>query len=336
MTIYDIAEHCGVSIATVSRVLNGSDKVSPKTKKKILAAMNEMEYTPNPFARGLGLDSMKMVGILCTDIADTFYARAVALVERGLKEKGINVILGCTGEKIQEKIRYTQIMTQQRVDAMLLIGSSYNFTPNNPECEYLREAASKMPIVTVNSRIELDNVYSVVCDEISGIRDCTNLLIDQGHENILYLYDKLNASGQQKLQGYESALKNHGLKQNQRQLTIAHKRDMHSAQSAVRELLQDKYEFTAILASEDILAVGAQKALAEAGLSMPVIGCNNSILAQCATPALTSLDNRLDVLCPAAVEILEKIVLNGNTAILPTVTMFPPVLVERDSFRYTK
>lgn len=336
MTIYDIAEHCGVSIATVSRVLNGSDKVRPKTKEKILNAMKEMEYTPNPFARGLGLDSMKMVGILCTDISDTFYARAVALVENGLKKKGMNVILICTGDEYEEKARYMQLMLTQHVDAILLIGSSYSLDEDEADNSYIKEAAAKIPIVTVNSRVEVDNVYSVLCDEASGIKECTNLLIDSKHTNILYLYDKLNASGRQKLQGYETALASKGLKSNTHQVVISHKRDLQSAQDTVTKLLKAAHEFTAIIASEDILAIGAQKALTEAGLSMPVIGCNNSILAKCATPALTSLDNRLDILCPVAVDILEKIVLDGDTSTLPSVTVYPPFIKERDSFKFSK
>ena len=76
MTIYDIAKACGVSIATVSRVLNNSDKVSSKTRQKVLAVIKQENYTPNPFARGLGLDSMKMIGLLCTDVADAQIGRA--------------------------------------------------------------------------------------------------------------------------------------------------------------------------------------------------------------------------------------------------------------------
>ena len=80
ITIYDIAQKCGVSIATVSRVLNGSSRVSEKTRARILEVMKDMGYKPNPFARGLGLDSMKIVGVICTDVADIFYARAVSLL----------------------------------------------------------------------------------------------------------------------------------------------------------------------------------------------------------------------------------------------------------------
>ena len=78
MNIYDIAKLANVSIATVSRVVNNSPKVSPKTKEKVLAVMKENEYTPNAFARGLGLGSMKTVGIICPNIDDIYMAKAVS------------------------------------------------------------------------------------------------------------------------------------------------------------------------------------------------------------------------------------------------------------------
>lgn len=93
ITIYDIAQKCNVSIATVSRVLNGSTRVSEKTRAKVLQVMKEMGYKPNPFARGLGLDSMKIVGVICTDVADIFYAHAVSLLEDGLRKHHFDVML---------------------------------------------------------------------------------------------------------------------------------------------------------------------------------------------------------------------------------------------------
>lgn len=111
MNIYDIAKLSGVSIATVSRVVNGSPRVSEKTKQKVLAVMEESEYTPNVFARGLGLNSMKTIGILCPDISDQYMAEAVSHLEKRLHECGYDCILGCSGSiKIEKKISYPVIV----------------------------------------------------------------------------------------------------------------------------------------------------------------------------------------------------------------------------------
>ena len=82
MNIYDIVDMAGVSIATVSRVVNGSPNVSEKTKKKVLDVIEKADYTPNVFARGLGLDSMKTIGILCPDISDLYMAEAVSALRK--------------------------------------------------------------------------------------------------------------------------------------------------------------------------------------------------------------------------------------------------------------
>ena len=82
MNIYDVSKKAGVSIATVSRVLNGNHNVSEKTRSKVISAMKELDYTPNIFARGLGLNTMKTIGIMCTDSSDTYLANAVYYVEQ--------------------------------------------------------------------------------------------------------------------------------------------------------------------------------------------------------------------------------------------------------------
>ena len=93
MNIYDVSEHAGVSIATVSRVLNGNPNVSEKTREKVLKVMDELGYTPNVFARGLGLNTMRTIGIMCSDSSDPYLAGAIYYLERGLRAHGYDAIL---------------------------------------------------------------------------------------------------------------------------------------------------------------------------------------------------------------------------------------------------
>ncbi len=328
MTIYDIAKACGVSIATVSRVLNNSEKVSEKTRQKVLAVIQEENYSPNPFARGLGLDSMKMIGLLCTDVSDAFYAKAVSLVEHELKQRGLDMMLVCTGNDLNEKKKYIQFLLKKHVDAIILIGSPFREDGDN---SHVAEAAHEVPIIAINSLLELPNVYSVLCDEASGIELAVRRLADNGCRNILYLYDNLTYSGQQKIRGYREGLEAAGLQKQDKFLCQVSK-DLISAQQMVQRLLKQQLPFSAIIGSEDIIAIGAQKALSAAGIEIPVIGCNNSVLAECATPFLTSIDNRLDILCPAAVDVLTKILDNGPQA-APSQTVFPAIIQYRESFK---
>ena len=326
MNIYDIAKACGVSTATVSRVLNGSSKVSEKTRSKVMAVMEEAKYTPNPFARGLTLNTMKMVGILCTDISDAFYAKAVSLIENDLKQRSINMILSCTGTQLSDKKKYIKLLLEKHVDALILIGSPF-YEENDRS--HLIAAAKKIPIIMINSLIDIPNVYCVACDEYRAILNSVKQLSRAGHRSILYLYDSLTYSGQQKLQGYKAAVSLCRLN-NSPLLICQSERSLDTIDKRVREHLA-QVKFTAVMASEDILATGAQKALIKCGPHLPVIGCNNSIIAECSTPSLTSIDNRLDVLCPTAVSILDDI-LKGNTDNTPTQMIFSPQLVYRESF----
>ena len=97
MNIYDVSQKAGVSIATVSRVLNGNPNVSQKTKEKVLNVMDELGYKPNVFARGLGLNTMKAIGIMCPDSSDTFLANAVYYLEQNLRKYGYEIIKEITG-----------------------------------------------------------------------------------------------------------------------------------------------------------------------------------------------------------------------------------------------
>lgn len=329
MNIYDIATRAGVSIATVSRVINGSDRVSDDTREKILAVMDEMGYVPNGFARGLGLGTMKMIGLLCTDVADPYYAKAVSVLESALTEEGYDAILGCTGDTIEGKKRCIQRMLAKKVDALILVSSRFSETSDHPHIE---RAARQIPVVVVNGVIDAPNTYCVTCDEKSAMRENIALLYHSGRRQILYAYDVETYSSMQKLAGLRLGLQDMGLAPESLQLVKAEKgkgaRPLISA-----ALRQTREPFSAILASEDYLAADAMKAASACGLSIPgdvaVIGFNNSELCRYTTPELTSVDNRAEDLCLTAVKLLRD-VFSGKQA--PGKTVFSPFLIRRQTF----
>lgn len=327
MNIHDIAARCGVSSATVSRVLNHSPKVSEKTRERVLTVMREEGYTPNAFARGLGLDSMKMVGILCTDVADLYYARAVSLVERSLRERGFDILLCCTGNTLAEKQRQLNRLLEKRVDALVLIGSAFREEQDN---SHLKKAAAQVPVVIINAWISIPNVHCVLCDEREAMERNIRLLAAKGCRRILYLYDTLTYSGLEKLSGIREGLAACGLPEQKELFLKTPEKSIASARQAVKELLEGGILPDAVAASEDLLAVGAQKALKEAGICIPLIGFNNSTYGECTSPALTSVDNMLDMICPTAVQLLAKR-LAGQEA--PQKILFSSRLVERETFQ---
>ncbi len=116
--------------------------------------MDENNYTPNMFARSLGLNTMKMVGVLCSDISDIFYARSISVIEKRLRAEGFDMILCCTGVNITDKKKYMELLLQKRVDAMILIGSIFKEQNDN---SHIEEAARRVPLVIINSYLDLPN-----------------------------------------------------------------------------------------------------------------------------------------------------------------------------------
>ncbi|MDD3428407.1 MAG: LacI family DNA-binding transcriptional regulator [Oscillospiraceae bacterium] len=325
MNIYDIAEKAGVSIATVSRVLNESDNVSPKTKAKVLAAIEETGYTPNIFARGLGLNSIKMIGVLCIDVADMYYAKAVSSLEKLLRAEEYDVLLYCTGETREEKCRCINRLLDKRVDAIITIGSS--FTDNLLDDDF-KQAVHTVPVIMINGRVDMPGIYSISCDEAAATENSVKQLYHCGYSNILYLYDCETASGKAKMSGFQNAITQLGITKHS--YTIRSPRTVGDGCAVAQAILQKHPHINAIVTSEDILAVGALQALDKLGKKAPVIGFNNSLLAECTLPTLTSVDNMVEVLCSTSVSILTEIFKEKP---VPERIVLSPRLVERNSFR---
>lgn len=328
MNIYDIAARAGVSIATVSRVINGRGNVSEKTRSRVLEVMKEEAYTPNIFARSLGLGTMKMVGVMCSDIADIFYARAVSIIENELRAAGYDALLCCTGADLQDKKKAVELLLSKRVDAIILVGSVFKEHSDN---SHIEKAAAAVPVIVINGVFDIPGTYCLLCDEARAVAGNVKLLCSQGRQRILYLYDSDSFSGMSKLAGYRQGMEEAGLGGQMRIHRCA--RGMEPAREAVAQLLAGGAEFNAVITAEDILAVGAVKALQAAGRLVPeqvaVIGFNDSVLAACATPSLTSVDNKAQALCTGAVRALIDVFAGRDVA---QKTVLSSQLIYRESF----
>ncbi len=304
MNIYDIAQKAGVSTATVSRVINGSKSVSEKTRQRVSTIMLQTGYTPNVFARGLVVNSMKTIGVMTIDVRDLYYAGSIHALENEARKLGYNVILCNTGEDISEKKKYLKLLLQKRVDGIILIGSVFKEKADN---QHITEAAAEVPVVLINGYLEGKNIYSIMCDDSKAVKTAVKYFADIGHKAVCYIYDVETFSGMEKLRGFKNAILEYQLYDGHETIFRAPK-GMEGGYGAIRQFLKSGAEFTAVIASEDILAAGALKAFAEAGIAVPgkvsVIGYNNSVISQCTTPALTSVDNKVESISATAVNLL--------------------------------
>ena len=326
MNIYDVSEHAGVSIATVSRVLNGNPNVSEKTREKVLKVMDELGYTPNVFARGLGLNTMKTIGIMCSDSSDPYLAGAIYYLERGLRAHGYDAILCCTGYDLDAKQKYFDLLRSKRVDAIILAGSKF-VEMRAKDNAYIIEAASDLPIMLVNGFLEGENIYSTVCDDHAAVYGAASQLLSSGRRRILYVYTSYSYSGVNKLEGYKDALKAKGITPSDELI------------EAARELLlslhREGLEFDAVITSDDSLAVGAVKYAHIADISIPrdlsIIGYNNSLLARCTDPEITSIDSKVEALCTTTINTLMGVFSGVN---VPSRTTIASDLIKRKTTNF--
>lgn len=334
MNIYDVSKKAGVSIATVSRVLNGSVNVSDKTKNKVLAAMKELDYTPNVFARGLGLNTMKTIGIMCSDSSDTYLANAVYYLEQELRRHNYDSILCCTGHDFETKKKYLDLLISKRVDGIILAGSQFVLNEPGSDNSYILNAAKELPIILVNGFLPGKNIYSVMCNDTAAVYEATDSLISLGLKRIVYLYTSTSYSGMNKLRGYINAISDAGLPLRDEFIHLCTK-NIQLAREYLNELHNRGISFEAVVTSDDSLAVGAVKYAYEHKLCIPeqlqIIGYNNSVLANCTEPELTSIDSKAEQLSIKAVNILMQ-VLSGET--VPYETIIAADIIKRNTTNF--
>ncbi|MDE6925978.1 MAG: LacI family transcriptional regulator [Acetatifactor sp.] len=335
MTIYDISEKAGVSIATVSRVLNGSSNVSEKTKKKVLDVINRYEYTPNAFARGLGLNTMKTIGIMCADSSDLYLAKAIYYIERKLRANDYDSILCCTGYELESKMSSMNLLITKKVDGIILVGSNFIYETESDN-KYIADAAAQIPVMLLNADLDAPNVYSVVSDDFTSMYEATLQMIDTGIRDILYFYNSTSYSGKRKLAGYRAAMEERKLLTGGNHMQFYHgsHEDIPAMTEHLKKLNRKGFEFHGIIAADDTLALASVKYAKEMGYHIPedfsILGYNNSMLVNCCDPELTSIDNKLDTLCQHLITTLLG-VLNGNE--MPKKTIFSGEIVKRGTTR---
>lgn len=324
--IYEVAKKSGVSTATVSRVINGNPKVNSETRERVLSVIKETGFVPNAFARGLNFNSMGLIGVLCTDFGDAFFSQAVSYVEKYLRKNDLSAMLVCTGYTLEGKKKGLGQLVNKNVDAIILIGTVFQ----EGHSEYIAEIAGNIPVFTVNSVLDFPNVYSVKCDERRAAKDVVAALVAKGYRSPLYLYENPSYGNTEKIEGFKEGLKEAGIVPD-KELIVSLKETSKSVVPVICSFLkQHAGRVDAIFTSNDALAVYAMKAQSQANVCLPVIGFNNSSIAELVTPELTSVDNMLEEMCKITVEHLVDVQMGVVKP--PRVTVLSGRIVHRDTF----
>lgn len=332
MNIYDIADKCGVSIATVSRVLNNNPNVSAATRERILAVIEEANYTPSALARNLGTGNhtaapaapaapLSAVGILCTDLTDHRQATVVAAVEAHLRKRGKSVMLHSftDGEEPQ-----TLKKLEGHTEAIVFVSPHARPETDDP----IVTTAITTPVLLVDGYVDAPKVCCVRADVRGAVMELIQQILRRQRRRILLLVGNRYQSCAEMVGGYEDAYAAAGLTLDP-ELVIAVENTPEQVNTCIKHLLVTRVTFDAVLCTDALLALGAQKALQRTGLNLPVIGLTDSLVARCSSPALTCADCDLDALCAAVTQRLDAL-LSGDDA---DNALIPTTVNERDTFR---
>ena len=325
--IYDIAREAGVSIATVSRVLNHKDTVRADTRAKVEKVLKRCNYAPSAIAQGMVSKSLHTVAVLTVDIRDSHYARTAYTIEREFGRRGYEVILCNTGGDRAETLRTLQAVAQKQVDGLILVGSIFNTICQGAEMENLLR---KMPVVLANGTLALPDAYSVMVDDCRGVEMAVEHLVKTGRRNLYYIKDKSTDSAAAKAKGFLSGMAAAGLDADGHILETGE--TLEDGIRAVQQLLAEGIRPDGILCGEDLTAAGVLKALLRAGIRVPeetaVVGYDNSTYARLCEPELTSVDNKPEQVALLCVQLLQSRIEHGED--YSSVTL-QPELVQRQS-----
>ncbi len=327
-SIYDVAQESGVSIATVSRVLNNNPNVSPQTQKKVINALHKLHYRPSTIARAMVNRNMQTIGILTVDIRSENYNVAAYTIERNLALLGYSAIICNTFGSKEDNIKSIRMLMDKGVTGIICIGSVFDRTFN--ETSILSEY-SNIPFIVTNYPLEAENVCCVDFDEYVGIEKVLTHLFERGHPDVYFVKDVDSYSSQKKANIFLGQLIAKGMGADT-SLIVDTTRSLEGGAIAVDKIIASGKPFSAILFNDDMTAVGGLKRLIALGYRVPdeiaVVGYNNTILSKCCTPTLTTVSTNFETLGKTCVTLMMDLI--NDTGATKT-ALIKPELIVRES-----
>jgi LacI family transcriptional regulator len=327
-TIDDVARRAGVSIRTVSRVINNRPDVAETTRARVKQAMADLNYRPNSLAQSMVTGSTKTVGVVLPDISNPFFGRAIRGCEDTLAEAGYSIILCNTDENLEKEQKSLELLVDRRIDGIILWGS-------RADCDTLETLVGQnTPAVTIDCAVFCGNNVSLDVENRQGAQAITDHLISLGHERIGHLAGpSQRLTAQRRLLGYQQALEKNGLEFNP-SLVIETAPSVYYGYHAALELLQSTDKLTAAFAYNDLMAIGAMLACQQLGLSVPrdvaIVGFDDIVTASLVSPALTTVridQYRLGTLSGQL--LLERLTQKRSEG--PSTASFPTEVIVRNS-----
>lgn len=315
MTIKDVAEYSGVSITTISRVINNHPDVREEVRAKVWKAINELHYVPNSSARDLGKTQTDTIGVIVRGVGNPFLNAVLRSVEKTVIRADYNMVMHQIGSSEDELSEGASLVRSKRLKGLIFLGGRFDYTPE-------QIANLTVPFVCctyTNSFGSLQkNAYSsVYIDDYAEAYRAVKMLTDLGHKKIAVLLGTTSdrSISELRFKGYCEALKSAGIELDNDLIIETASFNMGDAFVATEKFLEKKKDFTAIFSIADTMGIAAMKALHNAGYKVPedcaIMSIDGIEFSKFTIPTLSTLVQPCEQMGTKAVEILLN-VLNGK------------------------
>lgn len=327
-TIYDIAKATGVSIATVSKVINNVGRISQNTRDKIMKAIEELQYQPSMVATALTGKLTYTVGLLIPDLSNPFFAEMARSVEDRGHELGFNLVMCSTDNDPDKVVQYIRLLKQKNVDGIILA------TGIKDEKVVKELISHKIPVALIARDMPALAIGTVLVEDFRGGYLATEHLVQLGHRKIAIIVEDLSiTSSKERLRGYRYALEERELPFDENRVLVSDF-TIEGGKALTKKLLDSADPPTAVFACNDLLAIGAIQAAREKGLKIPdnlsVVGFDNSILATIIDPPLTTVAQPIQDMGHKVMDLLYQEI-QGDKHAKQRIVLLPELVVRKST-----
>ncbi|GAA0291458.1 LacI family transcriptional regulator [Gracilibacillus halotolerans] len=304
VTIYDVAREANVSMATVSRVVNGNPNVKPATRKKVLNTIERLGYRPNAVARGLASKRTTTVGVIIPDISSIFFSELARGIDDIATMYKYNIILSNSDQNKEKELRLINNMFEKQVDGLIYMGAGIT------EEHVQQFKTSSVPVALAATIDPTDAIPSVNIDYEKAAYEATTLLIENGTNHPIYVSEEGDSPvNSKKLDGFKQAVVDANQELNEDYI-IHTKLNYKSGEEAAKKIVEMGNYPKAIFAASDELALGIIHGLQDHGVDVPndveVVGFDNTRLATMVRPTLTTVVQPMYDIGAVAMRLLTK------------------------------
>ncbi|MEQ6377815.1 catabolite control protein A [Bacillaceae bacterium S4-13-56] len=327
ITIYDVAREANVSMATVSRVVNGNPNVKPATRKKVSEVIERLGYRPNAVARGLASKKTTTVGVIIPDISSVFFAELARGIEDIATMYKYNIILANSDQNKEKELHLINTMLGKQVDGLIFMGGSIS------EEHITSFKTSQVPIVLAATLDDSKEISTVNINYERAAYDAVKYLVENGNKKIGFITGPIEtAIDNEKYKGYQTALHEASIEVDE-ELIIQGDYSYDSGMEAVDQFFNLTNPPTAIFVSSDEMALGVIHGVQDRGLSVPqdveVVGFDNTRLATMVRPTLSTIVQPMYDIGAVSMRLLTKYM--NKEQVDETKVVLPHRFVERDS-----